>query len=59
MPYVRQRRVNSKAATNRLRWVLKKTRKELPPMPRPQDMKQWENEAARQLKENARRLGLS
>ena len=58
MPRVKQRRVNSKAATNRLRWLLKKKHDELLPMPRPQDMENWEAEAVKQLRENAGRLGL-
>ncbi len=58
MPHVRQKRVNSMAATNKLRWALKKKQKELEPMPRPKDMKQLEAEAVEQLRKNAGRLGL-
>ena len=58
MPRVKQRRVNSKAATSKLRWWLKKKHEELLPMPRPQDMEQWEAKAVKQLSENAGRLGV-
>ena len=58
MPRVKQRRVNSTAATKRLRWWLKKKHEELLPMPRPKDIDRLETEAVKQLRENAGRLGL-
>lgn len=56
MGYIRQRRVRSEAETRLLRWRLKQQR--MPSLPRRKDLAELEREAERELRVNARRLGV-
>lgn len=56
MGYVRQRRVKSKAELRLLRFKLKQQRME--PLPRKKDIEKLLLESERELRANARRLGL-
>ena len=58
MAYVRQRRVSSKQQTRQLRWSLIRKKRDLERMPRRKDLSEFEAKAKRELRENARRLGL-
>ena len=58
MPYIRQRRVRSKAMAHQARWWLRQKRKDLEPMPGRKDIDELAAQAARELKESAKRLGV-
>ena len=58
MAQVKQRRVPSREQTRQLRWSLIRKKRELAPMPRRKDFADWEAQAARELKESAKRLGV-
>lgn len=56
MGYVKQRRVRSKDETRLLRWRLKQQR--MGPLPRRKEMDKLRREAERDLRRNARQLGV-
>lgn len=58
MPFVRKRRVRSKVDIRRYRWRLKQKAKDLQPMPRRKDLEKWKTQAEKELRENAKRLGV-
>jgi hypothetical protein len=56
MGYIRQRTVCSKAETRLLRWRLKQQR--MSPLPRKKDLEELRQEAEREVRANAQRLGV-
>ena len=58
MAQVKQRRVPSKEQTRQLRWSLIRKKRDLAPMPRRKDFADWEVQADKELRENAKRLGV-